>query len=406
MRNASTTTCLALLSAVLGCANDATEDSEVVPLSEGPQLADPHANFDCHGRPHQRIRAATFNAALAPGFAAFAVERAPRVIAALTEESHDLDVLCVQEFWLQPHFDALAASVTQLPHAMRMAPRPGSGNCSDSEFLPLAACLGAHCGTASSDTLADCATSNCPVEVASLSGGCLGCILNHMDGIEACLGDGQVPSDPAIFGGSFDVGLLSRWPIVRSDTKELTSYFVRASVLYAQIAVPRFGTLDVFCTHLGSPLGIVPYAGTNGGWEQEHAMQISELLAFIRDEHQDQRPLVVIGDLNCGPALPGIDGAWQPNYQMLLDAGLDDAYATDHQPLCTNCAGTSFRDTGATNEIIDHILSMRLPVRHTKSERLFVDAIELVPSLPAFNLSDHFGLKTVFDSEHRRFGHR
>jgi endonuclease/exonuclease/phosphatase family metal-dependent hydrolase len=349
-----------------------------------------------HGAPNS-LRAITYNAALAPGFEPLAIERTPAVIFALTEAAAEADILCVQEFWETEALDALTASLTsELPHAVRMAKKPGKGGCSESEMMPLFSCLGTNCSEASPEEFVGCAVTACPVEVASLSGGCLGCVMNHLSDLGSCLAEEPTPSDPAIFGGNYDVGLYSRWPIQKVDKRELSSYFVRASVLHARIVVPKLGPVDTFCTHLGSDLGIVSYAGPYGSWEGEHQKQIEELLALVREVNRNARPAIILGDLNTGPA-KGLNAAVLPeHFAELVEAGFDSVHDDQPSPSCTYCAGTTFREPSERPELLDHILSARLPLRGAISERLFDVPVSLGSDLPPFNLSDHWGLKVSF----------
>jgi hypothetical protein len=235
-------------------------------------------------RPQQRsLRIETFNVALAPGFAPLAAERTPAVISALGEQATRLDALCVQEFWQDAEFSQLAARAhDELPHALRRAPRPGTGTCTVDELTSLGQCLAMNCATASGVDQVLCAQSQCSATVANLSGGCLGCIMNNigMD-FTACAGPGGA-ADPAIYGGAYDVGMLTRNRILESDVnKELDSYFVRMAVLYAKLEVPGGSPVYAFCTHLGSSLGVIPYAGKYASWQDEHLHQVLQLRDYI-----------------------------------------------------------------------------------------------------------------------------
>ncbi len=380
-----------------GCVGIVSENEGSDTASEETSKALALATAKSHPRGNARLRVLTFNSALAPGFEPLALERAPMVIEALARAAETVDLMCVQELWLSEHFDALKANTPALPHVLRMEPRPGTGNCAASELTTLVDCLAVACPAATGKQLAGCAQTACPSQVAGLSGGCLGCIMNHLDDLPACLGSGDGPSDPAVFGGTFDVGLFSRWPIQRASHRELSSYFVRVSVLHAQVQTPRFGEVDVYCTHLGSALGIVPYAGDYGSWEAEQARQIEELLQFIRSKHHRGRPVLLLGDFNTGPAMGNNLAVWPSNYQGILDAGFDDAYITGEDTLCTTCAGTTFRDAAASNEVIDHVFVRGFRHRRIKSERLFVEPVDLGSGLPEFNLSDHVGVKLTFE---------
>ncbi|HMA97400.1 MAG TPA: endonuclease/exonuclease/phosphatase family protein [Polyangiaceae bacterium] len=206
----------------------------------------------------------------------------------------------------------------------------------------------------------------------------------------------QAISDPAVFDGAFDVGLFSRWPIVHSEYRELSSYFVRASVLHARVLMPGFAPVDAFCTHLGSPLGVIPYRGKYGSWEGEHLQQVKEILEFVREKSNDDRPLLLLGDFNMGPKTAFSDPVWERHYWMTIGAGLDNAYLSGGSARCTSCAGTTFRDSSATNQLIDHVFSMGLSTRNSKWERLFDVPVAITHDVPAFNLSDHTGLRVTF----------
>lgn len=375
---------------VFGCAELEVDGG----IGSGSPVTATHAEQSCR-RTTGALRVMTFNAALAPEFEPLSPERAPKVIDAVATASRDLDIACVQEFWKEEHFQALRSRLSELPHVVRGTPRVGSGECSTSELGPLVSCLSQHCPT-TGDTVA-CATSACAAEVSSLSGGCLGCVINNLTDIPKCQGSSGALADPAIFDGAQDVGLLSRWPILQRHVTELASYFVRASILHARIVVPGFGPVDAYCTHLGSPLGIVPYAGDFGSWEGEHEEQVREVLHFVRRTSRGTHPTVLLGDFNMGPAVGSNVQINDDHYRQVINAGFDDAYLTKNaQPLCTNCAGTTFRDSDAQNTIVDLVFSRALPLRDIRRERLFVDAVDLGPGLPTFNLSDHVGVKVTF----------
>jgi hypothetical protein len=132
-----------------------------------------------NSRRMREFRAGTFNAALAPNFAPLVSERAPKVIQALANQAKRLELLCVQEFWNDTDFAALANAVSnELPLALRRARKPGTGTCSIDELTTLGQCLQMNCSTATGTDQVLCAESNCASQVGSLSGGCLGCIMN------------------------------------------------------------------------------------------------------------------------------------------------------------------------------------------------------------------------------------
>jgi len=349
------------------------------------------------------LRAATFNAALAPGFAELAEERFEPVLSALSESAHELDVLCVQEFWVGEHFDGLRESVaSDLPYNVRKAPRPGSGTCGIEELSALGECLQTACPEASGTALVGCAQLSCPAQITALAPGCLGCILNHIgDDFSACAGAPET-SDPAIYGGAFDAGLLSRYAPIESDTRELSSYFVRAAALYAKLDVPGAGPVHVFCTHLGSALDIVPYAGSYTSWHDEQTQQIRELQGFVREKTHGSGRVLVLGDMNTGPDHGALAGECSDNYLTLTGNGLTNPYLSQGDVDCSWCPDNSFH-VAQSPSLIDHILESGFDDAIVTTARDFDTPITLQvdETQVTSHLSDHFGLRSVIRSRAR-----
>lgn len=70
------------------------------------------------------------------------------------------------------------------------------------------------------------------------------------------------------------------------------------------VANPTRSADEIVCTHLTAGLSHVPYPG-RGSWLEEQTWQIDELLAFIDRKALGTTPIVVVGDLNCGPVAGG-----------------------------------------------------------------------------------------------------
>lgn len=348
-----------------------------------------------------QFRALTYNTALAPDFEPLTAERSPQVQAALADAAKQLDLVCVQEYWSSADFAALqGALVGELPHAYRQPGRPGTGSCSPADLGELGGCLAAKCPQKQGIELVECAQIQCSAAIQHVDGGCLGCFLEHLDGssAEACLAD--APSDPALFGGTFDVGLLSRYPLLQQAALEYDAYFVRASALYAQVDVPGLGLVDTFCTHLGSSLGVIPYRGPHGSWNGEHAYQVAQLLGFVSARASGQHPVLLLGDLNTGPASAGpppIQAELPLDYQLLLGAGFDSAMAS---PQCTLCSDNALRSGNSRETWLDHALIRGFPGA-VLAERALTQTFELgtAPNTLAMNLSDHYGLRVRLSSE-------
>ena len=379
--------CGVLLAAAAGCSTD-DQSSPQSAVPEGPW----------------QLRALTFNAALAPGFEPYAAERRPKVLSALRAASQQLDVLCVQEFWVEADFAALvSATHDTLPFALHPEPRPGSGVCSGDELERLGACVQRSCAAPAVGDRAGCIQSECASEVGSLSGGCQGCLINHLDDRAQCASSGgAVLSDPAIFGGDSDIGLLSRYAISKQQTLPLDAYFQRGAVLYAQVQVPNLGHIHAFCTHLSSALGVIPYAGPNGSWAGEHARETQQLLDFIQLNASDGAPILVLGDLNTGLAINGQGkGAVLPDdFARLQASGLSDPFVDGGQAACSECRDNAARGPDSTDDLVDHLLLKNFPAASSTVTRSFTNLVSLLnEGTPIkLQLSDHYGIRLELNS--------
>ncbi len=346
-----------------------------------------------------KLRAMTYNTALAPGFEPLSAERSPLLVSALAAAAQELDLLCVQELWQTIDWDALkVAARSELPSRVYQQPKPGSGDCTPAELGALDACLTDNCAGQEGDALVLCASQNCSEVIASLSGGCMGCIMNHVsDGsFLACLGDGSALQDPAIFAGDYDVALLSRYAIEEQAVEILDAYMVRAAALYARVNVPGLGPVDAFCTHLGSSLGVIPYKGPYGSWDGEHAHQVEQLVDFVAEKNDGQRPLLLLGDLNMGPALagpPSVKAVLADDYQLLLDAGFENQFVSSPVATCTFCGYSKFADPPSSNQLIDHVLSKNFSAPSVTFTRELATPVVVLEGEDPVDLSDHYALR-------------
>jgi len=346
------------------------------------------------------LRALSYNTALAPGFEPFTSERKPQIETALVSLAGQLDLLCVQEYWIGSDFDALASKLADnLPNRFRQAPRAGSGSCSEHDLNELGGCLAKSCAEQGGVELVGCAQTQCADAIEGIDGGCLGCFLDHLNDHAFSQCAGNAPSDPALFGGAFDVGLLSRYPLSHLDALEYDAYFVRGSALYAQVDVPGLGPVDTFCTHLGSSLGVIPYQGSHGSWDGEHAYQVAQLMSFIAKKSNGKNPVMVLGDLNMGPGSagpPAVSAELPLDYQLVIDSGLVDAVST---PVCTTCSDNALRGEGARDLFIDHAL-LRGFQAEVLADRQLQQTFLLDPAQAgtAMNLSDHYALRVELRS--------
>lgn len=345
------------------------------------------------------LRVATFNSGLALHYEDWVSEREPVVATALAAEAASLDVLCVQEYWLDAHWQNLVAAVaTELPHALRRPANPGDEpKCTATEAGPLLDCVKAQCASASGSDLLGCALDKCSAETNSLSGGCADCLIQNIakpiDELYAtCVDPSAGGGDTALYGGEHDPGLLLRDKPLETDSLALSAYFVRAAVLYAKLPRPNGEPVNVFCTHFGSELEGIGYQGPHGSWEGEHAQQVSELLAYIQAK-APAGPVLVLGDLNTGPEQAGLSGEWPQHFTPLLESGLECPALQAVAPPCTLCPDNSFRSDTSEPRLIDHVLVRELGARDIA---VFANApvtVSVEGAAQSMNLSDHYGLR-------------
>jgi endonuclease/exonuclease/phosphatase family metal-dependent hydrolase len=347
------------------------------------------------------LTVATYNAGLAVSFVSYAEERAPQIIADFPADT--LDVICMQEVWEQRFWDQLTASVASThPHTFR---RPnemetgGTTGCEPGELDALEACVVANCPGATPDTLVDCALDMCGPEVEGLPTPCLNCLINNvslgdLDMIRAaCEGEG---GGSYAYEGSFGTGILSRYALAETDSLLLESTANRRAVLYARIPETPQGEIHFFCTHLTANLSSVPYTGTAAGWPEEQAAQIAALLAYAADKTGGTGKWILAGDLNNGPALPGITAELPDNYAMWSAGGLRNLFAEQADVSCTFCDDNPLNlgTMGGEGGLIDHIL-LSADVPNGTGRRFLDGTIDIVDSGGATvttAYSDHYGL--------------
>ncbi len=307
-----------------------------------------------------QLRLATFNAGLAVGVLPHALERLPHVVSALA--NLEVDLLFVQEFWLDPHWEALcAAARARFPHAFRAAPAeaPRHGVCTQEEVAPLVACARAHCAGLTSDALARCVVHRCASAAIHMSPQCLNCVARNPLGsldeiITPCVAANDTPepasaarspsrrhgySVPGLvaYGGSYGTGLLSALPLGDRDELVYEATTNARGALHARITHPGFGDLHVFATHF-SP-----------GPHDEQLPQVERLLAWIEEKAGRDERAVLLGDLNTGPS--------SSLYRRIEAAGFHNPYTDQPDPPATYPDGSfSSRGMGRSGWLLDHIL--------------------------------------------------
>jgi len=350
----------------------------------------------------------TYNAGLAPIDVPYATERAPEVIDALS--ATPLDLLCVQEFWLEMDWSAMStATEEQWPHTQRLPADPVDALCTPAEFEPLQVCVDESCPDLSGEALSDCALDSCLTEIGALSAGCAGCLITEVEGgadVEslraACLGgSGGADVETFIYDGAYDTGILTSAPVLAQESFVLDSYLYRASIDYMLVDTP-LGELHAFCTHLASDVAEFEYRGDFDSWEGEQAHQIEQLIDFIDQKTADSDLVVVLGDLNTGPAIEAHDIApeWPSHYDRLIESGLTDPYADSDDVACTYCPDNTFNDPESDGTLIDHILIRGFDGR-ISTERFMTGVVTITVEGQdvTTNLSDHYGLIMTLGGE-------
>lgn len=329
---------------------------------------------------------ATYNAGLAVGVLPYASERVPHVLTALG--SLTVDVLFVQEFWLESHWQELVSALShRLPYTLRPAPTLRAvPACRQEELAPLRQCAEAHCAGLADEALARCVVQRCASVALALPTPCLNCIASHPVGsLDAILGrcvaqGGPAPISPEsggliAYGGSFGTGLLSRAPLEQRETLVFASSVNARGAVHATVRAGNLGKVHVFGAHL-SP----------GGAEQEP--QVRALLAWIHALAAEE-PVILLGDLNTTPG-SGLFRSFERAGLCEPDP-LDQSATYHHDGLGTGrLPGSGYR--------LDHIL-MRGVVGHIRTHRVLDDTVTIVAEGRRISttLSDHFGVLAIID---------
>jgi endonuclease/exonuclease/phosphatase family metal-dependent hydrolase len=355
--------------------------------------------------PVEPLRVATFNAGLAPGVVKHAGERAPEVVSAIAAE--DLDLVCVQEFWLDEHWTALRAATSgKLPHVIRPAAHSDGGTkpCAAAELAPVARCALKHCWSEGPSRAAECAMHHCGSLAERLAPQCLGCLGRHPlrrvgEILEECvdpsesrakLDPTQTAEGPRFFDGSYGIGLLSSDELSDGDQLDLEAAHHLRAVLYGKLGEGD-QRLHVFCTHLSPILQGVPHPG-GGSWASEQSRQVDALLDWVDRKAGDQ-PALILGDLNTGPGIARIRARLPEHYARFVRAGFINPYLDGAEPTCTLCYDNPVIGGRGDGLLLDHVLVRGF--RGRISARRFLDGpLELAAGGRRVTtaLSDHYGV--------------
>lgn len=329
----------------------------------------------------------TYNAGLAVGFVPGAEDRAARTAAAVG--GVDADLVCLQEVWRADH----AALFTEgwassyVPEAQQEL---GEGAaCTEDELETLQECLDDNCADTCTDELVDCVFENCAFPFLGLETECQSCVMANVGGeIDAVTQTCLEESTGYAYGGSFGTALLSPHELVGAEEYVFSSTTNRRSALHAVMQGPA-GDVDVYCTHLTAVFDLIPYTGESESWDAEQANQVDELRAWI--DETATNPVVMLGDMNNGPAVAGMPADNVNNYNA-LSAGYQNPYVKAELD-CTYCSDNALNSEDSEDRVIDHVLFRDFDGDYV-SERALDAVIDVESCGATFDgaYSDHYGV--------------
>lgn len=348
MRNLlSLTLGLTFASAAAGCivtVDDADPDDDGINVGGNPNTGGSGGAPPISGD----LLVLSYNAGLSDQFVDHARERAPVTIDAIAEIG--AGIVCAQEVFDDNDRAALVSALGS-PNLVvaEASPQAIQGACG-AEISTLETCVDTSCAGV---TDLACLTGACAAEVAAQALPCQACLVatlgDSSDNVAAtCSGSAPIFAHD----GAFGLALASSPNILAQEARTLSSTLVRRGALYAQID-SAVGPIHTFCTQLSSPDSALPYTGTAGSWEAEHAAQVDALLAFI-EEKAPTGAVLVLGDLQTGPAGAGYEALAPNGYDRFIGAGFQNRYI-DGDELCTQCADNPLA-TSSTNAVPDHVL--------------------------------------------------
>jgi endonuclease/exonuclease/phosphatase family metal-dependent hydrolase len=353
--------------------------------------------------PSSRMVVATYNGGLAVGFVEAADARAPKTAEAAA--GIGADVLCVQEFWRAQDVELLkAATASKLPNTIFPPPDPGPTGgvpCEPGATDALLQCIQTNgCDKVCADELIGCGLDNCAAEVFGLPSSCRTCIQANVgkeldDILTTCL----APAIEYAYGGSFGIGLLSAYPIKAQETKLFESTTNRRAGIYALLDTP-LGDVHTFCTHLTAVFDAIEYPKGTGSWEEEQALQVEQLVAWANEKAGSDGQVLLMGDMNTGPAGDGYVAEVPTHYEKFLAAGFDNPYIAQPGHLCTFCADNPIIARGSddkTSEVIDHVLMRGFQGVTTSAKRAVDQGLEVENCGKTLQsaYSDHFAVSVT-----------
>ncbi|MDX1689506.1 MAG: endonuclease/exonuclease/phosphatase family protein [Acidimicrobiia bacterium] len=186
--------------------------------------------------------------------------------------------------------------------------------------------------------------------------------------------------------GSTGLLLRSRWPLLTTSVVTLPSYFTRRAVVVAEVDGP-VGPFTVLATHLAADIRNVEHPGAEG-WAGEHRAHVQTVLRLAAEA---AGPVILVGDLNCGPERAGRDPEFPENYDLLRSGFESSAYADDPEAPCTWCPDNPLVHFERAT-VLDHVMESGF---HPVSWRRIFDrpvTVEGDEGATLTTLSDHYGV--------------
>jgi endonuclease/exonuclease/phosphatase family metal-dependent hydrolase len=341
---------------------------------------------DAAGLCDRGLTFATFNAGLAHGAVPFAEERVGPIVDALRQDP--ADVLCLQEVWRDDDAAAIREGIEDLyPHAFRERTVSDSSDwfaCGPTqwpELYRLNDCVSERCKP-DGVSVFECVKDQCAAEYAAIDDGCKLCLAANPGSPLKCAA-WKAP----LFGqeGRNGLLLLSRQPLEGARYGAYETVLIKRGLISASVA-----GRNVQCTHLSADLDSVPYPpGTFASWREEQRAQVRTLAA-----QAGKGCTVLLGDLNAGPASPGVDAELEDNFAAILEAGYADRWRD--APVCTFCGENPLvcsdpARCGDHSPRIDHVLFRGCPDGEVRYRRIADGPISLAAP-GAWRASDHYGV--------------